>query len=529
MTERLHNARRVWARFAIGVVAAIAAFGIAKADDDGIINSSNVPQPANLITCSTVGVGTIAGFAWTPSAFSFDISWIDADARTYTLADRSHGTPFSTSKHGNPNGGGDVLLIKIDDVSLTSPNKLGQGTIYLTPPDNDPFAGIACDQNTAFGGTAGVGRNEITGPNGDFTVNHVEVWAGDGPSYFQPGQGHGTVTMSAPGTCGVAGVTCTYSGTTADYASDPCDSSVRVFSLVTHKQIDHINVGGCFRTDEGSFDPVDQVALFANPSEQPGVNTNPLNQSAYINFISTRPVPPGEHHPILKQINLDGTKGTVHADMGIEQSVYSKKTGMFYLNIPGASSNLAGYVIVIDPTDRNDIKISKIYKLAPQKVGGVETYCAPTGGVLGPDYEMLLGCSNSGAPEEVIDIRTGKVLKVITGTSGGCDEVAFNAGDDHFLGACTDSTPKGTDDLDISDAYPVKFDEAINTNTAGAHSVAADQVTVSDWQPAAAAATAGPNVGALCGPTPCVLIYKSLGGDDPSVYADATKYGIALP
>jgi hypothetical protein len=302
-----------------------------------------------------------------------------------------------------------------------------------------------------------------------------------------------------------------------------------VFSLVTHKQIDHINVGGCFRTDEGSFDPVDQVALFANPSEQPGVNTIPLNQSAYINFISTYPVAEGDHHPILKQINLDGTNGTIHADMGIEQSVYSKQTGYFYLNIPGASSNLAGYVVVIDPTKRNDIRIKKIFTLAPQIVGGVTTYCAPTGGALGPNYEMLLGCSNSGAPEEVIDIRDGHVIAVLTGTSGGCDEVAFNAGDDHFLGACTDSTPKGTDNLDISDAYPPKFDEAINTNTAGAHSVAADQVTVSAWQPATLAATAGPNVGALCGATPCVLIYKSLGGDDPSVYADARKYGIALP
>jgi hypothetical protein len=238
--------------------------------------------------------------------------------------------------------------------------------------------------------------------------------------------------MSAAGTCGVSGVTCTYSGTTADYASDPCDSSVRVFDIASRKQTDHINVGGCFRTDEGAFDPVDQIALFANPSEQPGVNSKRLNQSAFVTFISTAPVAPGEHHKILQQINFDGKAGTVHADMGIEQAVYSSQTGLFYLNIPGASSNAAGYVVVLDPRISDDIKIVDTYKLKPIMVSGTLTYCAPTGGALGPNYEMLLGCSNPGAPEEVIDIRDGKVLKVLTGTSGGCDEVWYNAGDDLF-------------------------------------------------------------------------------------------------
>ena len=85
-------------------------------------------------------------------------------------------------------------------------------------------------------------------------------------------------------------------------------------------------------------------------------------------------------------------------------------------------------------------------------------------------------------------------------------EVAFNAGDDHFLGACTDSNA-AQDNLDISDADPVKLDQALNTHTAGAHSVAADPVTVADFVPAAAG---------LCGANPCVLIYTSSGHDDPS-------------
>ena len=82
------------------------------------------------------------------------------------------------------------------------------------------------DANGNFGDTNWAGRNEITGPNGVFTVNHTEAWAGDAPSYFNPGQ-----TNSA-----------------SDYASDRCGSSVRV-DLISRQQTDHINVGGCFRRE----------------------------------------------------------------------------------------------------------------------------------------------------------------------------------------------------------------------------------------------------------------------------------------
>ena len=52
------------------------------------------------------------------------------------------------------------------------------------------------------------------------------------------------------------------------YTTDNCDSSVKVIDLVTQEITDTINTGGCFRADELSFDPVDQVFLVANPSEQ---------------------------------------------------------------------------------------------------------------------------------------------------------------------------------------------------------------------------------------------------------------------
>jgi hypothetical protein len=468
----LASSRRLLARLTLGaLVASVAAIGIAKADSDGIINTGSVPVAGNLFTCSSVA----APQPWTPSAFSFDISWVDPFTRAYFLADRSHGV----------NNSGDVLVLDLNNLTPS-------GLAFLLPPANDPMAGIACDQNANFGGTTGVGRNELTGPNGAFTVNHTEVWVGDAPSKFQPNQSN----------AGVGGVA-------SDYAADKCDSSVRVFNLVTGKQTDHINVGGCFRTDEGAFDPVDQVAIFANPSEQVvGSGNQALNHSPFVTLLSTRPVGPNQHHKILKQINFDGTHGTYSANGGIEQPVYSRRTGLFYIAVPGNSADSNnGVVAVIDPRgDADDIHFVKNFHVRN---------CSPNGAALGPDYELFLGCSGA-FPEQVIDIRNGHLIRTAAGTNGGCDEVYFNGGDDHFVGACTGTTATGTDALDVVDADPVQHDISIDTKTKGAHSVASDPVTVQNFMPAAAGT--GPNTGGLCGATPCILLFGSTGGDDKSVW-----------
>ena len=76
-----------------------------------------------------------------------------------------------------------------------------------------------------------------------------------------------------------------------------------------------------------------------------------------------------------------------------------------------------------------------------------------------------------------------------------------------YYGACTDSNSPPTDNLDVSDAQPPKFDMAINTGATGAHSVAADRVTVTEWMPM---------FGGACGAgVACVVVYGSTGGDDP--------------
>jgi len=452
------SGRRLLAHLAIGaLLASFAAIGPARADSDNIVKIDQV----NVTPISMVGGG--GGVGCTPTLFSFDISWIDPFDHLYLLADRTHG--------GASNG--DILMIDLSDSAHT--------VTPLTPPVSDPFAGVRCDKNAAFGGSAAAGRNEITGPNGVFTVNHVEAWAGDGPSPFDFLQ----------------------TNTAADYINDPCDSSVRVFNLATGQQTDHIDLHGCFRTDEGAFDPVDQLALFANPSEQPLKNghDSALNASPFISLISTIPVAPGKHHKIKKQINFDGKHGTVVANGGIEQAVYLAKTGLFYIAVPGNSSAPNdGWITVVDPRgDADDIHV----------VRNIPTPgCNPHGLAVGPDNELFLGC-NSG-PEQVMDAKTGHILKTITQTLGGCDEVAFNAGDDHFVGACSDGAGAGQFGYDQVDADPIRFDQGQIPTAPGAHSIAADPVTVTNWIPA---------FGGVCGSgAACVAIYGSTGGDDKSMW-----------
>jgi hypothetical protein len=235
-----------------------------------------------------------------------------------------------------------------------------------------------------------------------------------------------------------------------------------------------------------------------------------------VTLISTSPVAAGQHHKILKQINFDGTNGTVLADQGIEQAVYSAQTGMIYVAVPGTSTNPSGYVAVIDPRhdsdrdgddhghghgDGNGIHVVTNFKLTNN--------CAPNGAAVGPDNELFLACS--AGPSQVVDIRNGHLIQVLTGTTGGCDEGAYNAGDNSFYGACTDSNSPPFDNLDISDAQPPKFDAAINVGATGAHSIAADRVTVTEWMPM---------FGGACGTgVACVAVYGSTGGDDPSKLA----------
>ena len=470
---------------AIGIaIASFALTGVSQAttDDDVFTKITQVNVASTAITCNFAHAKTPTDTSY----FTFDISWVGAARGEYLLADSSHGRPSSDNQGGVLSGAtdGDVLLIDVDNP--------GNGAIPILPPQNDPFAGRRCDNNTNFGGVVGTpSRNEISGPNGLFTVNDTEVWVGDGPSRFNPGQ-------SLSGT-----------GAATDYKEDRCDSSVRVFSLLTRRQTDHINVHGCFRTDEGAFDPVEQVVLFANPSENPLVaakdmHARQVDNSPFITLISAQPTGSDNddhgdyddrgdrdhqgHHAILKQINFDGTNHTIDArNIGIEQAVYVRQTGLFYIAIPGPGSS--GSLAVVDPRPGpNQFTVVKNIPL---------TGCAPTGAALGPNETLILGCG-----DQVYNIVTGALTPISDSLiSLACDEVAYD-GSSHFASACLTKQSAGNFDLLVSDAHTLNFDTRFS-GAPGAHSVAGDPASARFWFPA---------YGGVCGANQaCVAV---LGGDD---------------
>ena len=371
---------------------------------------------------------------------SFDISFVDPFARVYLLADRTNQS--------------------LDQVDLNT-----GALTYLKP---GTFRGAVVDPNVA-------GPNDVSGPNGVVTVHHSEAWVTDAPSFSSP------IVMGPPATA---------------YAGDNCDSPVYVIDLITGNLTDRIDVGGCFRADEVAWDPRDEIFLVANPGEQdigkPGNPTAP-----FITLISTWPVVGGQHHPILKKIPFDGTNGTPDArGFGIEQAVWSPKTGLFYIALPGSVTNPGGGVVVVDPVGDTGSRVLGTFGLSN---------CNPNGAAL-RGFQLFLGCTAGG--EQVIDIRYGAVLVTETGNgiSGGCDEVTFNPADNHFAGACSGH-------VEIFDAKPpFGFDQRI----AGiSHSIASDPVTNLVIAPVGAI-TVGANA---CGAAPnpgCIVGFGVTSGtDDP--------------
>jgi hypothetical protein len=454
------------------IVTLLAIGGTAFAQTSGpvsLLNKIVVPTT----TVGTAATNSTCNSTFTPSAFSFDISWVDPYLRDYFLASRD------TVPAGGTVGAAGVAIVNLDTLQYVT---------TMTPPASDPMAGVVCDANANFGGTTSAGRNELTGPNGVVTVNHSEVWAGDGPTFS-----------------GALGQT----NSAADYINDNCNSSVRVFDVVSEQQTDHINTGGCFRSDEMAFDPVDQIFIVANPTEQPvPIGKNGTVQAPFVTLISTKPVAPGAHHQILAKIQFDGTNNTPNANGGIEQSVWSPITGLFYIAVPANSTNLPnGAVAVIDPRNTSSLGVSAVFPLT--------NGCSPNGAALNSkgdqdtnanDDLLFLGCS--GGPTQVINIHTGQLVGApITqangATTGGCDEVAYNSAANQFVGACTNSAGPPPDYLDVVNVGPPPSFVSASVMGVGAHSVTADFVLNADFAPAN---------GTTCGTgVSCVLEYGPTG------------------
>jgi hypothetical protein len=313
---------------------------------------------------------------------------------------------------------------------------------------NPPFAGV----RTALGATSG--------PDGVIIVDHREVWAGDAPSF------------------------CSATACRAD-------SSVKAIDIKTGVTLATMNTGGQRRADELCEDVGHEVVLVAND--------DPVD--SFITFWST------ETHKKLGKISfLPGStdpNGGIIAN-GIEQCKYDPRTEKYYINFPGTfdtsmpPNQLPGVVAVISRDA--PFHVERVIPVDPACVG-------PAGLTLGPDHQILLGCSAAGpgTGSVIIDDRTGFTKRVLLGQSG--DEIWYNPGDNQYF-----LTGQGV--LGVVDAEG-KNPDAFAATQGGSHSVAADMLKNQVYVPVNSA-------GALCGTlNGCVAVFtaqhddKCLTGDMP--------------
>jgi len=353
------------------------------------------------------------------------------------------------------------------------------GRYFLADRTNKTVDQVVTSTNAisqlAVGSFVGVqpGTN-TSGPNGVITANdHSEVWAADGVL------------------CGACGPNDLVSQT----------SRIQVIDLKTGKVTHTIDNGGQRRADELCEDPQHHLVLLANDDES----------DLFLTFIST------ESYKIVGKLFLDGSDRNaqnIKATNGIEQCQWSPRTGKFYLAIPevsGTGSNsVPGAVLEINPAS---MKVQKVFSIDFGFVAGppaTANCLGPQGLAIGPQREILLGCSNSGQGTVIINELDGDLVRNLPGLNGN-DEVWYNPGDNHYFLAGSNHT--GGPILGVVDQSPDANDneDTSVTTAAGSHSVAADPVKNQVYVPGNNAATA------LCGgSTGCIAVFTAA-NDDPGV------------
>jgi len=231
----------------------------------------------------------------------------------------------------------------------------------------------------------------------------------------------------------------------------------------------------------------------------------------FLTFIST------DTYKVVGKLHLDGTDRdaqNVNATNGIEQCQWNPRTKKFYLAIPEVSgpgnNSVPGAVLEINPAS---MKVQKVFSIDFGFSAGppATAFClGPQGLAIGPQREILLGCSNAGKGTVIIDELDGSLVRNLPGLNGN-DEVWYNPGDNHYFLAGSNHT--GGPILGVVDQTPDANDneDASVATAAGSHSVAADPVKNQVYVPGNKAATT------LCGGSNgCIAVFTAT-NDDPGI------------
>jgi hypothetical protein len=392
---------------------------------------------------------------------SFDISFVNEKRGEYYFADRS-------------NAAVDVIDIK----TLTFKRFLGGFTgVALSSPNPPPHGTV---------------NNNKSGPDG-VTSHGNWLYAGDGNSTLR------VYDLDAP----------------------PANALAQV-----------ISTGGTTRVDEMALNSKGTLLLAANNAEDPPFATlfkaNGDKEKSDVDFIS--------------RISVDPTIIPPTFGLSLEQPSWDPGTERFYTSIPVIANNpngcnygqinpapssitCHGGVLVVDPKQITQ-PFTTLGAFSPTTKTGVIALnnCSPNGSTVGPNENILLGCTPQNNPSDNITLVLNAVTLTQTPIANitGSDEVWYNSGDNrYYTGSSRDcglqaGCPTGGAVLGVINAATNLLIEKV-PQSSNSHSVAADAkhnfIFVPEVAPASVVGSGGDTttVGAgICGQATngCVGVFQ---------------------
>ena len=321
------------------------------------------------------------------------------------------------------------------------------------------------------------------------------------------------------------------------YAGDG-DSTLHVIDLEDTsgsptKQV--ISTGGTFRLDEMALTTDGTLMLGANNADDP----------AFATLFATNGDSPSSNVSIITKITVDPSILPPGFGLGIEQPAWDPQTQRFYTSIPTMANNpqgcnygqnsgpitCSGGLLVTDPRSHASVQGA----FDPVNNVGVVALnsCGPNGATVGPNGNLLLGCTPGNFPAGTTTLVINGKTKNYAQVAGitGSDEVYYNAGDNrYYTGSSGAPKPSGStlnrgSVFGVIDGSSVLI-ESIPVST-GTHSIAADSkhnlIFVPETYTSAptaiplgdqnftGAVNSSPTVGQLtCGSmNGCIAVYKS--------------------
>jgi hypothetical protein len=274
-------------------------------------------------------------------------------------------------------------------------------------------------------------------------------------------------TTDESGPDGIVGIT----GTHTIYVGDV--DSIKVIDTDAKKTVNTIAVSNSgSRVDEGCYDPDDHLAMYASPGDSP----------PFVTFVSTLTQTP------VQKLVFNGSSG-------LEACAYDPVSKSFLINNDGTSANPAGELDVVTASSAatGDPVVSKSFPLGE---------CGPTGIVLGPNNDVLIGCDPP-AGHSLITVIMDRTSGAIHATVpfGGVDQVDYDPNSNryflparHFVKGGTAAASGFDPQMGVVDGTTRQLLFMIPVGT-GAHSVAVDSALGQVDVPFQAGAAGFPNGG----------------------------------